>query len=158
MKRKSFDEFLYSPSKSRRLDCDVLEGPRSFVSEVLEPQRLASTSTNNEVLSSPDERAIVLYDPANTPLFRSPTSPDFTAILNSDLIPGLRDLICWPARKMCIDNKLASSKITEISNNNLAVVPWVPSQFAQASLSQPIEEAPEMMDTDDISSIDFGGN
>lgn len=42
-------------------------------------------------LPSGDEKAIVLYNPANMPLLlKSPDSRDFSLIVSSDLIPGLR--------------------------------------------------------------------
>jgi len=38
-----------------------------------------------------EERAIVLYEPtATTPFLKSPSSPEFSIVIKSDLIPGLK--------------------------------------------------------------------
>lgn len=39
-----------------------------------------------------NETALVLYNPMNTRMFKSPTSPDFSLVVNSDLIPGLKGM------------------------------------------------------------------
>lgn len=41
-------------------------------------------------LPSGDEKALVLYNPAKMPFYKTPASQDFSIIVNSDLIPGLR--------------------------------------------------------------------
>jgi hypothetical protein len=41
-------------------------------------------------LPSGDEKALVLYNPAKMPFYKTPASKDFSIIVNSDLIPGLR--------------------------------------------------------------------
>ena len=44
--------------------------------------------------SSSEERALVVYDPTNTPLVKSPSSPDFSIVVKADLIPGLKGMQC----------------------------------------------------------------
>ncbi|CAI0376308.1 unnamed protein product [Linum tenue] len=107
MKRKEFQEEDFSspfnshPAKSRRLDGDVLQaleenprfhgeelmGPQNAVDEVL--QTAASVAGDAiPLVGDSDEKAIVLYQPPTLP--RSPSSPEFSIVLDSNLIPGLR--------------------------------------------------------------------
>ncbi|KAK2659984.1 hypothetical protein Ddye_006517 [Dipteronia dyeriana] len=139
MKRKVFEQPISFPSKSRRLDGELLqvsvEGRRNIENVVV--------ATDGVETASQIERAIVLYSPANTPFLRSPTSPDFNFIVNSDLVPGLKDVIFWPENS----NKVRPADDT---NGCLAVVPWVESQFHQAS--PPTES--ELIESDDVDMMD----
>ncbi|XP_060673243.1 uncharacterized protein LOC107429932 [Ziziphus jujuba] len=49
----------------------------------------AQESFPEEICPS-DEKALVLYNPTDTPLLRLPPPPDFSIILNSNLVPGLK--------------------------------------------------------------------
>lgn len=64
------------------------------VSEVVEPLAAATPPTpsggGGGGVDGCDEKALVVYNPTSTPLFKSPTSPDFSLIVSSDLIPGLK--------------------------------------------------------------------
>lgn len=69
------------------------EGPiiSGVVSEVVEPLAAATPPTpSGGGGDGCNEKALVVYNPTNTPLFKSPTSPDFSLIVRSDLIPGLK--------------------------------------------------------------------
>lgn len=37
-----------------------------------------------------EERALVLYDPTKTPFVKSPCPPEFSIVVKSDLLPGLK--------------------------------------------------------------------
>ncbi|CAN0859250.1 hypothetical protein LINGRAHAP2_LOCUS7616 [Linum grandiflorum] len=117
MKRKEFqetdDDFsppsLYSPStKSRRLDSELLRsseaGPMVDVQEAtmgeeLEPRNVVGgvlrwdtcpASEEISMIDNPSEKAIVLYQP----LPQSPSSPQLSIVLDSNLIPGLKGKFC----------------------------------------------------------------
>ncbi|BFG18637.1 hypothetical protein CerSpe_049110 [Prunus speciosa] len=174
MKRKDFgedvdDAFYFPSSKSRRLDADLFatvnEDPRS-AAQVFEARPSQGTivmqtdDLRKDPLPSGDEKAIVLYNPANMPLLlKSPDSRDFSLIVSSDLIPGLRDHIySWGNSKSLkpAEDRVIEEENEEVSNVCLAVVPWVASKLPlasrdqAASQSEPMEaEEIEMMDTDD---------
>ncbi|PQM34290.1 uncharacterized protein Pyn_29604 [Prunus yedoensis var. nudiflora] len=92
-------------------------------------------------------------------LLKSPDSRDFSLIVSSDLIPGLRDHIySWGNSKSLkpAEDRVIEEENEEVSNVCLAVVPWVASKLPlasrdqAASQSEPMEaEEIEMMDTDD---------
>ncbi|XP_004291277.1 PREDICTED: uncharacterized protein LOC101306694 [Fragaria vesca subsp. vesca] len=177
LKRKeleeAFDDMSSNFSKSRRLDADffpTMAEDKSGGIEALE-QRLAqeqALACPSEMpmeplpLSDENDKALVLYNPANTNTFyKTPASRDFSIIVNSDLIPGLRDCIFtqgsskWAAKQV-----EAEQSNREESNGCLAIVPWVESTWPPsprretqaASQSEPMQaEEVEMMDTDDIS-------
>lgn len=82
--------------KDADLFATVNEDPRS-AAQVFEERPSEGTilmqtdDLPKDPLPSGDEKAIVLYNPANMPpLLKSPDSRDFSLIVNSDLIPGLR--------------------------------------------------------------------
>ena len=76
-----------------------------------------------------EERAIVLYEPtATTPFLKSPSSPEFSIVIKSYLIPGLKDyLLSWGIAKQDdpVEDEMRREKSSEMSNDCLAVVPWV---------------------------------
>ncbi|KAK3212048.1 hypothetical protein Dsin_016754 [Dipteronia sinensis] len=142
MKRKVFEQPLSFPSKSRRLDGELLqvstEEPRNIENVVV--------ATDGLETATETERAIVLYSPTNTPFLRSPTSPDFNFIVNSDLVPGLKDVLFRQGNS----NKVRPADDTYAC---LAVVPWVESQFHQASPTEPPTES-ELMESEDVDMMD----
>ncbi|CAL1352944.1 unnamed protein product [Linum trigynum] len=178
MKRKEFQEEDFSspfnshPAKSRRLDGDVLQslevnprfrgeelmeeylefGPQNAVDEVL--QTAASVAGDAiPLVGDSDEKAIVLYQPPTLP--RSPSSPEFSIVLDSNLIPGLRDRIWWPGTRKqdeSVEEKLAAEKNVNRSNNSMAVIPWVAPQLFMSNVAdgEAMEaEDTDMMDTDE---------
>ena len=64
------------------------------VPQIIEPLPQESPLTSSNMapvaVDGGNEKAIVLYNPTNTPMFKSPTSPDFSIVVNCDLIPGLK--------------------------------------------------------------------
>lgn len=176
MKRKDLDDdvddaFYFPFSKSRRLDADLFatvnEDPRS-AAQVFEERPsegiilMQTDDLPKDPLPSGDEKAIVLYNPANMPpLHKSPDSRDFSLIVSSDLIPGLRDHIySWGNSKSLkpAEDRVAEEENKEFSNGCLAVVPWVAAskfplasrELAASQSEEPMEaEEVEMMDTDD---------
>ncbi|XP_022731877.1 uncharacterized protein LOC111286258 [Durio zibethinus] len=185
MKRKEFhdiiDDDLSFPSRSTkamRLDgCQLLsiteEDPSIRAPLRLEYQQrpLPTPTTSNapsidaNTMPSSQDRAIVLYNPSSTPFFKSPTSPDFSIIINSDFFPGLKDCLFWPQDPGAVKsmwNKVTGNGSTTEPNDCLAVVPWVAPQLLLTSGTetgtiaplQPMEAEDvegEMMDTDDNS-------
>ncbi|XP_042493594.1 uncharacterized protein LOC122073127 [Macadamia integrifolia] len=150
MKRKGleevYDEFsdfsLSSPArKIRRLDVELPpimeeeESPEIPVAFDRPPSgdlgisARQSAATGTEALPSAplnEERALVLYKPMNKPLVE--------IIVNSDLIPGLRNHGFWSEQSNQVrrveDEATDSSTNTGAKNGCLAVVPWVvPTQF-----------------------------
>ncbi|KAI9190875.1 hypothetical protein LWI28_000106 [Acer negundo] len=134
MKRKVFEDPLSFPSKSRRLDDKLLQV------SIEEPRNIE----NVDGLET--ERALVVYSPTNTPFLRSPTSPDFSFIVNSDLVPGLKDVIFWSENSIKV-------RPADDTNDCLAVVPWIKSQFHQASPTEPPTES-ELMESEDLDMMD----
>ncbi|EXC32768.1 hypothetical protein L484_019882 [Morus notabilis] len=107
-------------------------------SEVVEPLTSSPTTDDLGLASRPpsggggdccNEKALVLYSSTNTLFFKPPTSPDFSVVVNSDLIPGLRDQFILLGNSNMVrpmkDALIAKDKITDISDDRLAVVPWV---------------------------------
>lgn len=197
MKRKDLHHDLhfipFSPRKSPRLDVELLENmnedPPIRVPQILEqglllqeeqqPQPFTSSSNNMlqmavaplSMLSSNSlgERAFVLYNqPLHTSFFKSPCSPDFPIVVNSALIPGLKEhfLALGNGKLGNSMEKEDTDKNPMVSNDSLAVVPWVASQFPLASgakspsagVSEAMEtEEVEMMDTDYDSDSNISG-
>ncbi|KAM1573580.1 hypothetical protein FF2_042948 [Malus domestica] len=172
MKRKDIvelDDDDFSPfSKSRRLDGGLFATVNEYQSsaaQMFEEMPIPETSVvmqtddlPTEPLPSGDEKALVLYNPANTRFFKAPDSRDFSVIVNSDLIPGLRDHIySWGYSKSLkpVEDRGSEEENKDVSNGCMAVVPWVAPNFPPASRdetqiasqSEPMEV--EMMDTDD---------
>ncbi|KAM1618103.1 hypothetical protein FF2_016724 [Malus domestica] len=157
MKRKDYEELdddFFSPSsKSRRLDAGLfatLNEDQSSAAQVFDEKPAPETSVvmqtddlPTDPLPSGDEKALVLYNPTNTRIFKAPDSQDFSVIVNSDLIPGLRE------------DPGSDEENKEVSNRCMAVVPWVAPNFPPASrdetqvASQSESMEVEMMDTDD---------
>ncbi|OVA19275.1 hypothetical protein BVC80_521g77 [Macleaya cordata] len=153
MKRKDleevYDEFsefsLSAPArKIRRLDAElppIMEEEESGVpidfDQVLPEEQpfSASVTENAPSLSLNEERALVLYNPMNTPLLKSPSSSNFSITVNSDLIPGFKDQVFWSGRRNFLkvhDNEAEHRGDENAGGGNgecLAVVPWVSSQF-----------------------------
>lgn len=121
--------------------------------------------------SHSQDRAIVLYNSSNTPFFKSPSSPDFSIIINSALFPGLKDRLCWPQGSWTmksIEDKATDNGSSGEPNDCLDVVPWVAPQLllssgTEAGITAPLQamEAEdmegEMMDTDDCSDSNIAG-
>ncbi|POO03881.1 DBH-like monooxygenase [Trema orientale] len=171
MKRKDYedkyDDFSSPSSKTRRLDPDILqftnEDPTSTVPEImdhmLQEQHLTSSNIAPiDALAGPVaaddgyEKALVIYNPTNTPLFKSPKSYDFSIVVNSNLIPGLKDRFWWlekPKMAKPSEEETSKEKTTNVSDKHLALVPWVASH-GDAQALEPMEaEEVEMMDADD---------
>ncbi|XP_059642445.1 uncharacterized protein LOC132284359 [Cornus florida] len=127
----------------------------------------ASTSSRMVEEETPvvDDRAIVLYKPANTPLIKSPSSSDFLFVLNSELVPGLKNLVFLPGKLNPATRKeeeaaTGTAEKKDIIKDYLAVVPWVASQFPPSSgFEEPViaqagpteaEEEVDMMEEDTI--------
>ncbi|XVF48134.1 hypothetical protein PTKIN_Ptkin03bG0166400 [Pterospermum kingtungense] len=166
--------FLSRSRKFMRLDGgDLLsimeEDPSSRVplrlqNQIPTIQSNAQLTGANSVPSS-QEMAIVLYNPSNTPFPKSPTSPDFSMIINSALFPGLKERLVWGLDCDSWTMKSTEDKAIDYAsprepNHCLAVVPWVAPQLLLASGTetgitaplQPMEAEDmegDMMDTDD---------
>ncbi|PRQ27450.1 hypothetical protein RchiOBHm_Chr6g0305451 [Rosa chinensis] len=177
LKRKeAFDDLSPHFSKSRRLDADLFStmaedqsgGIEALEQRLAQEQALACPSEMQkgalpmEPLALPEEneKALVIYNPANT-FYKTPASKDFSIIVNSDLIPGLRDHIFTQGSLKWSNPVEAEQSDREDSNGCLAIVPWVESNWPPSSssetqaagLSEPMQaEEVEMMDTDDNSS------
>lgn len=121
MKRKDLEEDFPShrfSRKSRRLDGDgellsAMEEdpePGTEVPPLPEHQLVPVTSISvlDTTISSPDDRALKLFNLSNSSFLRSTGSPEFPIIINSQLIPGLKEQLIWP----------------ENSDDPLAVIPW----------------------------------
>ncbi|XWS70617.1 hypothetical protein CRYUN_Cryun03dG0062300 [Craigia yunnanensis] len=118
---------------------------------------------DTNTMPSSQDKAIVLY--------KSPTSPDFSIIINSDFFPGLKDHLFWPQDSWTmksIEDKATDNGSSGEPNDRLAVVPWVAPQLRLASGTgtgitvplQPMEAEAmegEMMDTDDNSDSNIAG-
>ncbi|KAK4558834.1 hypothetical protein RGQ29_008192 [Quercus rubra] len=187
MKRKDLHHDLsfipFSPRKSPRLDVELLENmnedPPIRVPQILEQglllqqqqQQPFTCSSNNmlqmavaplSMLSSKslEERALLLYNqPLNNPFFKSPCSPDFPIVVNSALIPGLKEhfLALGNGKLGNSMEKEDTDKNPMVSNDSLAVVPWV-SKSPSAGVSEAMEtEEVEMMDTDYDSDSNISG-
>ncbi|KAJ4958558.1 hypothetical protein NE237_025669 [Protea cynaroides] len=174
MKRKDleevYDEFsefsLSSPArKIRRLDAELppimeeeetpeislgFDQPHSIDLGISSAQQVEAVVT--EALPYArlnEERALVLYKPMNKPLVE--------ITVNSDLIPGWRNHVLWPgqtkeARKV-EDEATDTRKNTFIKNDQLAVVPWVPSQLPlNTGTETPTVEVSEQMETEGVDS------
>ncbi|GMY17676.1 L-arabinokinase [Fagus crenata] len=182
MKRKDlqdiFDEF--SSRKSRRLDVDILqnmnEDPTTIVPQILEQgllQEQPFISSGNMVQTeapvidsmpsniNSEERALVLYNPPNIPFVKSPSSPDFTIVVNSELIPGLKDILSLGGNGKLVKSveKDDTEKNPVVSNDCLAVVPWVASYLPLAS-GENTQSAglPEAMETEEVEIMDTDYN
>ncbi|XVE71399.1 hypothetical protein DITRI_Ditri10aG0147200 [Diplodiscus trichospermus] len=185
MKRKdvhdvTHDDFSF-PSRSRkfmRLDGGELlsvmeEDPATRVPPPLENQwsTLPTPTSSNAQPNAPfidtntvpssHEGAIVLYNPSNTPFFKSPSSPDFSIIINSDFFPGLKNRLFWQPDLLTmkpIEDKATENGSCKQPNDCLAVVPWVAPQpltsGAETRITAPLQQMEaedmegEMMDTD----------
>ncbi|TKY74614.1 hypothetical protein E2542_SST03377 [Spatholobus suberectus] len=142
------------PPKSRRLEweCDLCT---TMMMEEEENVMMKQSTCVNPT----EERAIVLYDPtATTPFLKSPTSPHFSIVIKADSIPGLKDyLLSWGIAKRDdpVEDEIRREKSSEVSNDCLAVVPWVAFHSPMAceeivpETGQPLEvEEGDMMEMD----------
>ncbi|XP_043712897.1 uncharacterized protein LOC122661537 [Telopea speciosissima] len=177
MKRKGleevYDEFsdfsLSSPArKIRRLDAELPpimeeeETPEIPVvfdrspSGDLGISAQQSAATVTEVLPyAPlnEERALVLYKPMNKPLVE--------VIVNSDLIPALRNHVFWSEQTNQV--RRVEDEATDRSNSNigikndcLAVVPWVPTTQLSPDSETGVPAAmvvPEQMEAEGVDSV-----
>uniref|UniRef100_A0A2P2J3Q4 Uncharacterized protein n=1 Tax=Rhizophora mucronata TaxID=61149 RepID=A0A2P2J3Q4_RHIMU len=189
MKRKEFEDnsedfsinsVSFPSRKSRRLDGEftpfMQEDPRAGILEAMQGdldftnngnvmETNASATDAMHLVDNWDEKAIVLYQHPDAPFLKSPSSPEFSIILNSDLIPGLKDYLLRPGDlkiSKLMENEASRNK-TRKGNDCLAVVPWnasqhhvgIPTDGSQMVFLEPMEaeetEA-EMMDTDENTS------
>ncbi|XP_010248763.1 PREDICTED: uncharacterized protein LOC104591575 [Nelumbo nucifera] len=180
MKRKDFeeayDEFsdfsLSSPArKIRRLDADLppimgeeealkisLDFEQQPLSEHLDTSKQQSGAVMKEAVLSAhlnEEKALVLYNPANTPLLKVPSSSDLSITVNSDLILSLKNHMLWSTHTKPVrtadDVAASSDKNRAVANDSLAVVSWVPSQLPpyDAGMTEvPAAEALEPMEAE----------
>ncbi|KAK3022340.1 hypothetical protein RJ639_047045 [Escallonia herrerae] len=147
MKRKEIeevnDEFsdfsLSSPArKIRRLDAElppIMEEDETDVPVVFEDKaggNVVIEELPHEVAGT-EERAIVLFKPMNASFLLSPSG--FS--VNPDLISGFKNQLLWPRKsdllKATEDEAEGRDTNSGAANECLAVVPWVSSQFPQAS-------------------------
>ncbi|XP_021276794.1 uncharacterized protein LOC110411098 isoform X1 [Herrania umbratica] len=188
MKRKDIDDdfsFLPRSTKSRRLGGgDLLsimeEDPSTRVPLRLEHQeRPLATTTNNtqsnasfvDTMPSSQVNAILLYNSSNTPFLKSPTSTDFSIVIDSALYPGLKDRLLYPGDSWAVksmEDKAMDNGSSSGPNDRLAVVPWVAPQLALASGTETEITAPlqpteaedtdsEMMDAEESGVSNFAG-
>ncbi|CAK8568770.1 unnamed protein product [Lathyrus sativus] len=158
MKKKREDdyfEYLHSfpPTKSRRLDSEV-------TMEMMEEDIHTDVNVVPPLMQPNQERSLVLYQPSNssnTPLLKSPTSPPFTIVVNTNLIPGLKDyLLSRGTTKLeeLGEDEMRRERTPELSKDCLAVIPWVPNPITCEEVvpetSQTLEsEDSEMMEMDE---------
>ncbi|KAJ7958625.1 DBH-like monooxygenase [Quillaja saponaria] len=111
------------------------------------------------VVSSNDsvERSLVLYNPANTQFVKSPSSPEFSIIVNSDLIPGLKDRILWwgTSRSVKSGEDEINSDNTENLKDCLAIVPWVDIQSPGASRYEESTGLVELTEAEEVEMMDM---
>ncbi|KAL2503282.1 hypothetical protein Fot_37130 [Forsythia ovata] len=164
MKRKSLEEFnddfsdftLSSPAqKIRRPDAELPAISEESKSEIPMTQPVPEQSSGRsrgslvieEISSMPDneERAIVLYNPTNSPLLQSPSN--FEVYVNPQLISGFKNQALWSGQSNSwrLVNDEASME-DENSDECLAVVPWVPLQLPSA----PPDGIPPQSDNSEI--------
>ncbi|XP_028802280.1 uncharacterized protein LOC114757402 [Neltuma alba] len=185
MKRKEVDEFYDDSSptclsnssrKFRRLDAEFVsvmeEDPNvnapQFVQRGLSPE-LSWTSTamvHTDVVSvakvptsnAMEERAFMLYDPAKTPFAMHPSLQKFPIVVQSDLIPGLKDyLSSWGTAKLgkSEEDRTSKEKSSEASRDSLVAVPCVKPRWpvvCEERLSvacDALEAEGQMMDVDE---------
>ncbi|KAJ3676201.1 hypothetical protein LUZ60_003613 [Juncus effusus] len=142
MKRKDMDEVLddfsefslSSPArKIRRLDAELPPIMEEDESNSV-PFMTGGVQSMDEMETTNQERALVLYRLIDPHLVVGPGSTNHSFSLSSDLIPGFKDQFfnrCEPVR---------------VKNENLALVPWIPnesSQFENEEILMEIEEEEE---------------
>ncbi|GAV63655.1 hypothetical protein CFOL_v3_07173 [Cephalotus follicularis] len=181
MKRKDFedvkDDFSSPSRKSRRLDGEFLScmqdaqiiiAPETEILEqVSSPGQQLTEHTAVDSMPLTEERALVLYNPGNTPFLKSPSSPEFALVVNSDSILGLKDHLFWSGFSTSMKRvEVEVAKDTYLADDCLAVVPWVAPQFPLASglegagigLPDPMESEELEVEMMDIEDPDNNGN
>ncbi|KAK3011054.1 hypothetical protein RJ639_012464 [Escallonia herrerae] len=143
MKRKEIeevnDEFsdfsLSSPArKIRRLDAElppIMEEDETDVPVAFEDKvggNVVIEELPQEVAGT-EERAIVLFKPMNASLLQSPSG--FS--VNPDLISGFKNQLLWPRKSDLLKATEDEAEGRDTTNECLAVVPWVSSQFPPAA-------------------------
>ncbi|XP_022921355.1 uncharacterized protein LOC111429650 [Cucurbita moschata] len=108
----------------------------------------SACATGDRPFRDNHERAIVLFNAANTPFLQS--SP-FSVSVDPDIISGLKSKI---VRENCCDGRLKFGENDEemgTENKNLAVVPWVPRLQVPATTTMDVaqEEAPQLMEAEE---------
>ncbi|GMH11814.1 hypothetical protein Nepgr_013655 [Nepenthes gracilis] len=128
------DISLSSPAiKIRRIDYFVPKGEDGLKQHSLEETIAAESVAQgaSAIMCSEnnigEESALVLYKSTTTPLCKSLRSSDFPIVLNSNLIPQLKDIL-----KLIEDGKCGRSRNNESTRDSLAVIPWVESQLPPA--------------------------
>ncbi|KAE9603759.1 hypothetical protein Lal_00002355 [Lupinus albus] len=134
-------------TKSRRLDHELYA-----IIEEEDPNCNVNTMDHTLI----EEKSLVLYQPTN--IAKSHISTDFSIIVKSDFIPGLKDyLLSWGITKPynSVEDEMGE-KNSEVSNGCLAVVPWIAYRSPMASekivpeSGQPLEDKQgEMMELDE---------
>ncbi|KAL2481872.1 hypothetical protein Adt_34838 [Abeliophyllum distichum] len=119
--------------------------------EQLVPEQSSGRSRGSlvieEMSSMPgnEERAIVLYNPTNSPFLQSPSN--FLVYVNPQLISGFKNQVLGSSQsnswRLANDEALMDDKN---SGECLAVVPWVPSQLPSA----PPDGIPPQSDNSEI--------
>lgn len=141
MKRKeldeAYDEFfefsLNSPAqKIRRLDAEIppvaeenpaIQFPPEQQMSELSPEIIDSELRVNE------ERAIVLYNPAD-----SPFEANYSIRVDSKLINGLKNRAFWPSNPNPVRiEEIPMEGNQNASTNSLAVIPWIASQPSETN-------------------------
>ncbi|KAI4346513.1 hypothetical protein L6164_007403 [Bauhinia variegata] len=173
MKRKGVYQFsddfsdfsLSSPArKIRRLDAELppileeedSEIPNPLIHEAMaeEKQVRGGGPVIEELPSSPvnQERAIVLFKPVNTSPLGSPSN--FSVTVDSDIISGIKNQFAWSRHSERLSSAEDEARCREESNDQLAVVPWVPSQFPPApSVHDPNIGVPELMEAEEMGEV-----
>ncbi|XP_017699781.2 uncharacterized protein LOC103713123 isoform X1 [Phoenix dactylifera] len=127
--------FVYSsflptfPKDAELLPIMEEEDPRDQMSASSSVVELGSTMTDDAapVPALNEERALVLYKPVDAQLLLSPGQSNVSFRVSSDLIHGLKNQAFQSGNQMPIEHK------SVVSNNCLAVIPWLPNQGPAAA-------------------------
>lgn len=170
-KRKELDDVnnefsnfsLYSPArKIRRLDVElspIIEEEEPVVSvglSQLEQEGSGGSTTRRGVVieelpivQDNEERALVVFKPRTTRLPRSPSN--FT--VDPSLISGFKNQVLGSNQRdwwTSYNGSKEQDKDTEVANECLAMVPWVPSQFPPGAEAAPQIDSADMMEAEDM--------
>ncbi|KAI4352720.1 hypothetical protein L6164_006942 [Bauhinia variegata] len=174
MKRKGADQFSddftefslsFSARKIRCLDAElppIVEEEDSNIPNPLiyeqqpvamaeEKQVRSDLPVIEELPSASDnqENAIVLFKPVNTPYLVSPSN--FSVTVDSDIISGIKNQFARSRHSERLRSAEEEARCRDKTNDQLAVVPWVPSQFPPASSVYVANmEAPELMEAEEM--------
>ncbi|KAI4316184.1 hypothetical protein L6164_024188 [Bauhinia variegata] len=189
MKRKDVEELFqdfssislsHSPRKSRRLDPDlfmimdedlVVSSTHDFPQGLSQEQPGTNSGREHSedaesldtvpMSNASEERALVLYDPANTPFLKSPSSPEFSITVKANLIPGLKDYLLWRfTRSECTveEEKEIKEKKCEASNDCSAVVPWIAFHSPTMYLDKSPATGQQYLQQEEVELMDMDGS